>query len=520
MTTKTDKSVQQVPGGGLPRTKTPESLFWLIEDLLFAEEYERFAVFYDGSGFADYIKEKWNVQIVGNETNNGSFSRIYAFPPFYQKVAGNKETSNVRLVQNVQRGAEDRTEDLIQKVLDSIEVSIYEGIGVIMVSNSLFNRNYARLQKKLVESRLLTKIINLPFGAVYPKNISASLLVFIRDCGFDANEGIRFVDLRAFASGQINWTESQKTFAQLSDHDIELVESVISSDGEYSKFVTYEEIAKADYNLNSNFYLGKASVADVHKPFVLGDEAQIFRGAKENQVIYNLLSMEDYLFHEDYGSVLSEVKYLRITDIEDNSIQDTMPNIEIVEDLVEPKFYLCEKDIVISKIAVPMKFALANEKDVKNAVLPAGNIFIIRMNEGSELNPYYLKSYMDSVEGKAKLLSLSSGSSLVSFTKDSLKRFEIPYMSPTAQAELAKEYILYEKEIKRIEGDLSKAKKAQLDLYNRFVPSGISRRAPDPDQALPPSLPAPAPGQMAPQAGGQSESPQTSDGEAGPKSPA
>ncbi len=517
MTTTTDKSVQQVPGGGLPRTKTPESLFWLIEALLSADERDSVAVFYDGSGFADYIKKKGNVRFVGNETNAPDWDRIYAFPPFYQRMADTREASNIRLVQNVQRGAEDYTEELIQKVLDSLGM---QGKAVIMVSNSLFTRNYAKLQKKLIEDRALTMIINLPFGAVYPKNVSASLLVFYE--GFDNytdNEGIRFVDLRAFASGQSEWSESQKAFEKLSDRDKSVIMQIVETNhSEYSQFVMYEDIIKEDYNLNGNFYIGKTSSVDVHKPFILGNEARIFRGLQDKQDGCHLVLGEDpFSCAKKYGGPYLP-RYLKISDIQSSRIQATMSYIEDGLRPMDDKFRLRKGDIVISKTAVPMKFALFVGWD--DDVYPAGNIFVIRMNEGSKLNPYYLKSYMESGEGRVKLLSLSSGSSLVSFTKDSLKRFEVPYMAAAAQTLIENKYMCYEVEIERLEEELYETKKAQRDLYNRFAPSGTSRRAPDPDQALPPSLPAPAPGQMAPQADGQSESPQTSDGEAGPKSPA
>ncbi len=518
MTTTTDKSVQQAPGGSLPRTKTPESLFWLIEDLLSVGKYDTVAVFYDGSGFADYLMKNENVKFVGNETNFPDWNRIYAFPPFYQKAVGNKETSNIKLVQNVQRGAEDHTGDFIQEVLRGL---CMEGKAVIMVSNSLFTRNYAELQKRLIADRSLIKVINLPFGAVYPKNVSASLLVFYEGIdNYVDNEGVLFVDLRAFASGQSEWSESQKTFEKLNERDKSVIKRIVwSGHSEYSQFVTYEEIVKADYNLNSNFYIGNASMADEHKPFVLGNEAQIFRGVQDKQGGCHLVLDEDPSACAEKYECSYWPRYLRISDIQSSRIQNTMLYIVDGEDHVDKKFRLRIGDVVISKTALPMKFALF-VRDDDDPVFPAGNIFVIRMNEGSKLNPFYLKSYMESEEGNVKLLSLSSGSALVSFTKEGLSRFEIPYLSPIAQAELEEDYMYYEDEIKRLGEELFLTKQAQLDLYKRFAPSNSNRRAPEPDPDLPPSSPDPGRGQTAPQAGAQSEPPQTSGGEAGPKSPA
>ena len=140
MITTNDESAVQLLGSGSSRTQTPSGLYGLIETLLKIERIDGFAVFYDGSYFSEYIKGKCGVKFVGNETVNGKFYRIYAFPPFFQKSSTRGRLSNVRLVQNMQRSAEDRTEELIDHVLDSLEEG---GRAVVMVSNSLFTRNYA-----------------------------------------------------------------------------------------------------------------------------------------------------------------------------------------------------------------------------------------------------------------------------------------------------------------------------------------------------------------------------------------
>ena len=154
MTTKNNESTAQPLGSGSSRTQTPSGLYELIYFLLGIERIDGFAVFYDGSDFSDYMRENRGIKFVGNETVRGKFYRIYAFPPFFQKSSNRGRLSSVRFVQNMQRGAEDRTEELIDHVLDSLEDG---GRAVVMVSNSLFKRNYAKLQKMFVKSKYYVK---------------------------------------------------------------------------------------------------------------------------------------------------------------------------------------------------------------------------------------------------------------------------------------------------------------------------------------------------------------------------
>ncbi|MBQ3687191.1 MAG: hypothetical protein II932_05115, partial [Treponema sp.] len=141
---------------------------------------------------------------------------------------------------------------------------------------------------------------------------------------------------------------------------------------------------------------------------------------------------------------------------EENRIQDTMPAIEWLGREPE-KFMLTNRDVIISKTAVPVKVAVPEVP----FIYPAGNIFIIRLNEDSLLNRYYLKCFLESEEGLRRLRMLSSGSSLVSFTKGSLDRLEIPYKPAAEQKVLEERYRTCEAKIRRMEDELKKLKQEQ-----------------------------------------------------------
>lgn len=519
MTTTNDNSIAQPLGSVSSRTQTPPALYDLIKYLLEIERSDGIAVFYDGSRFPEFIKQKLGIKFVGNETVSGKFYRIYAFPPFFQKSSSRGGLSNVRLVQNMQRSTEDKTEELIDHVLDRLED---DGMAVILVSNSLFTRNYAELQKKLVESKWLIKVVNLPMGAVYPKNVNASLLLFKKGT---ENDGIHFVDMRSYEPARVLLFDVDSDFMEDYDFEDEEETEMLASFGldGYSCFVPYADLEDCDNTLNGSLYIGRGDrpesplslekTGPKPKFFLLGQEASIFRGLQDTDAF----TIKDEKPDEKSRQAVrpENDRYLRVTDIEDNKIQDTMPHIKAwYDDSPRGKFRLTDRDIVISKTANPVKFALANASVGEN-VFPAGNIFVIRLNDRSKLNRYYLKSYLETEEGKTKLMSLSSGSSLVSFTKESLGRLEIPYMSELDQLGLECEYRKLADKINHLEKDLKETRAKMKSLCKSVL--AVNTKAPA--QPLQPSSPDPAPARTAPQESGQSESPQTSGGEEGPKNP-
>ncbi|MCR4733483.1 MAG: N-6 DNA methylase, partial [Treponema sp.] len=324
-----------------------ESLFWLVHSLLIYSHEDNFADFYGNEFFVEQLSksafcesytcftaslEDWIFRKIKNQITNKfpkyilknydliekainkevsedfKFSKIYAFPPFYQKTNEWSKANNVRIVSNTIRGSQDRTEDFVEFIVDSLKD---EGQAVVLLSNSIFNRDYADFQKKLIEEKYLTKIINLPQGAVYPNNISASIFVF-KKC--NNNFGIHFVDLRSFEL-EVSGSSEIGAFNRIEEKFIKDLLRIKKS--AYTAFASYAEIFSNGNNLNSSYYITNTGFkhqaiagekfygedtenlgytirmnnlvvaeyslsyqksASQGKDFILAEEAQIFRG--------------------------------------------------------------------------------------------------------------------------------------------------------------------------------------------------------------------------------------------------
>ncbi len=150
-----------------------------------------------------------------------------------------------------------------------------------------------------------------------------------------------------------------------------------------------------------------------------------------------------------------------MTDIVDNRITDTMSYIENPNSDFD-KFRLTERDLIISKTAAPAKIAVPEDKNL----YPSANFFIVRLNEDSRLNRYYLKCYLESEGGMKLLKMLQSGGSLPAFTKGNLENLEIPYKSKQDQDILEQKYREYENTILKMEKEICLARKSQKKLIS------------------------------------------------------
>lgn len=478
-------------------TRIPSALFWLIDESLNLTDNDTLAEFYGDGLYSKYVYEEkhlrdifyfeqdediwllhqmrnnvlkrespyhyYNEDITSkNFKTKQPYKKLFAFPPIFQKVLPLNESFNIRSVQNVERTTEDKTEQLIDNVISSLEE---EGRAAVVVSNAIFTRNYSEYQKKLVDERYLTRIINLPLGTIYPRNINSSILVFNKS---SKNNVIRFFDLRSFGPNQNEIYHFDNVFAHVSK---EMVTSLFSTfaDTPYSATVFYENIIENDYDLNSSTYIGgdykkknieivgeeTAAYENKKENFILGKEAVIFRGLQDTSAIREI---EPSYLDKERGYI-SEYRLLKITDIVDNRITESMVCIQKPENEFD-KFRLTKRDIIISKTTTPIKVAIPES----DKIYPAANFFIIRLNQDSKLNRYYLKCYLESEEGLKQLKMLDSGGALPSFTKGNLEKIEVPFMDILEQEILEQKYRDCESTILKLEKDILLTRENQRKL--------------------------------------------------------
>ncbi len=403
------------------------------------------------------------------------FDKMFVFPPFFQKIQ-EKNSNNIRLVHNMMRAEEDKSVDLINQALSYLNV---RGKALVLVSNSIFNKKYSNFHKELIENKKLTAVINLPLGYVYPNNISASFLFFENK---KSNKGMWFLDLRNEKKEMVDILIKKELFKDYYERSRFVTYALIKHNNFDLSFSTYrnqptpadqyvipeyEDDYDYDYNSDNNtapkyniqnfnnLFVTDSSNPTTISPYILGKETTIFKGILDNKLQPASENTKD------------KVRLLRIADIEENRISNTMPLVDRPDHEYD-KFSLKKGDLVIAKTANPLKIAVFDKISYDNGeIYASANLFIIRINEGSDLNPFYLKVFLESSEGRNELIRLSSGSTLTSFTKGNLELINIPRRSPFYQEQIKEDYISYEKQILKLREELEKYRYLQLRLLKK-----------------------------------------------------
>ena len=395
------------------------------------------------------------------------FSKIFAFPPVFQKRT-NETLSRDRFMCNTERGDEDNTIFYIQRVLDSLQDG---GRAVILVSNAFFNRNYADFHKEIVSQKKLIGVIHLPPMMIMGSfSLNSSLLVLEKGIDRSDSYEIKFIDTRSFENlGQKEWD----IFCMFDDLD--LVKDWNRSHPRHGDFIPAKRIADNNFNLNFAFY-EKELKKDIYYSIKLSDIEDLmvaepiptystnasvkshFTLAQEAKIFKSIQDKTGITFFDQNDSKAREAatgRYLRISDIQDNHIQDTMSYISTLgRDLRE--YELRPTDVLIAKV-LPVKTVILSPME-NQRIYPDGNFFIIRLNKDSGLSPAYLKGYLESKAGKQQLEKLASGGTMLAVTKGALEKLEIPYKTRAEQSVYIKQYKKYENQIQQLQQQIQETK--------------------------------------------------------------
>ena len=121
----------------------------------------------------------------------------------------------------------------------------------------------------------------------------------------------------------------------------------------------------------------------------------------------------------------------------------------VIEDISKvQKFLLEDGDIVLTAKNTTIKCAVYEQKNDIKTIL-SGNLIAIRTNK-KVLNPFYLKTFLDSETGKAQLSSIQTGTSIKTITPKNLEKMEVSLLPKTDQDELATKYVKKLGEVKEL----------------------------------------------------------------------
>ena len=292
--------------------------------------------------------------------------------------------------------------------------------AVLMYNQVLFREQDHAIREKIISEGWLEAIIALPEKLFPSTAIPFTLLIFSEN-----NETVRMVD-----ASEISTRDQKKNI--LTNKNIQEIVAAYKQENEISKHPTYEDFEKQEFILTPIRYFG--FIPDASKMTPIDDLTRsINRGA-----MISRKELDTMTTTKETG-----IKYLKIQDIENASINKNLPNLKNVDKKYH-NYFLEEGNLVISKSS-PYKIArVENPKNTK--ILATGNLYYIEIDE-EKVNPTFIEMYLKSDEGQAQLERLSTGSVIETISIKNLKTILIPNLSREEQDTLVKEYLEYEEQL-------------------------------------------------------------------------
>ena len=320
----------------------------------------------------------------------------------------------------------DLNSETVNPFLDKIcELLSDDGRAVVFLAQGfLFNefRGHKEERQKLIDGGFLEAVIELPVGVLQPfAGVNTCLLVLSKN-----NKSLRMVDASDF---------HEKTRRGVSSLTAEAAEEIVKfmrQDSDKSRTLDYEVIKANDYCLGSRLYFleEKISLPVADNYVKLSDllEDKFMRGAQIKASELEKLESE-----EDTG-----IFYASAKDIQDNQLSKELKPLKSLDDNLEG-IVLKEEDILlVMAITGSLKVACV-EKLEGRKIIPASNIYIIRLDR-SKILPTYFKMLLETEQAMKNFDAFSSGMGIRSISVEYLNKLQIPLPPLEVQNKMVTKY--------------------------------------------------------------------------------
>ncbi len=309
-----------------------------------------------------------------------------------------------------------------EKIIEGLKEG---GKGVAVMSlGSLVNQREKDERGYFVENSYIETVIVLPKNTRMLLNITPVIIVFSKG----KKDSINMVDASMDYVGDNN-------VSIIDRNNIAKIIGKMNVECEYSRKVSFEEIANADYSLNPNIYLQKPLDFDNIVSFE-SVVMNITRGASVTASTINELA----------SVVSTDYQYLKVSDINNGKMEKNLTYLTHIEPSLD-KYCIKNNSLLISRSGNPFRIAVA-EVDEGKKILASNNIFVIELNS-NKVNPHYIKMFLESNAGAKQIEAIAVGTGMTTIGVNSLMKISIPLISLYEQEKIVEEYLHYVDELRR-----------------------------------------------------------------------
>lgn len=321
----------------------------------------------------------------------------------------------------------------------------------IVSKGTLIRNSEINIRKQILKDDIIEAVISLPSNLYGSKSMPIEILVINKAKEIWKKDRILYID----ASKDFYKKERGKN--DLANSHIEKILQVYHSYAEiddFSKIIDNSMIEKQNFNLDSSFYVSKKQLSLNNKMKKLKEIAEVKRG------LQLLKEDADKLTSSEHGSHY----YIKISDIVNGKIEFN----ERIKDLPENKiatYELKPGDIIISARGTLIKTAIY-EAEAPPSII-SGNIMVIRVKLA--YNPYFLKFYLDSSEGKEQIQAMQGGSTITALNHSKIQELLVPDIDLEIQNRLAEKITENEKSYKSIIEHAKKMYEQSIEIINKEI---------------------------------------------------
>lgn len=292
--------------------------------------------------------------------------------------------------------------------------------AVLVTPGALTRVNEEILREQIVVNDWLEAVITLPENLYSKYYAGTELLIFNKDKESSRKGKVIFIDI-------------SKEFKRQGRRTVEITEAGLLQVREIfvhswevkgvSAVCSREQIQKNQYSFKPSQYIQQEDEWEFVSELVLGDIAQITRGA---QVPKRADVVED-----------GDVYFLNIKDIQEKRIQyEGADKVRSTNSVCKGKYRIQKDDILITSKGTALKLAIV--EDYSPEAYISGNLTLIRVNP-EKYHPYVLFEYLNSRQGQISLERIQSGTTIRILSNASLQKLKIPEYHLEKMREIGKE---------------------------------------------------------------------------------
>lgn len=292
------------------------------------------------------------------------------------------------------------------------------GKGVILLpAGPLFKTIDETFRRDLIDNGLIEAIIKVPSIRRYTSVEQYAMVIS------NNNESVKFIDISKEVSG-----DKFKPVVLMNK-----VFEIINNDKNKNVVIkSKKDLANNGYLLKVDNYVGVKEI-QYHNPRKLADFVlDKYRG-------YQMTSKEVEELEDENG----EYEILTISDIDNGIISSNLKKVSVNDNRFE-RYLVQENDVIISSKGTRIKIAVANNIEDRK-IVANGNLLVLRIDT-NKLNPYYLASYLNSLNGQATLNQIQTGSVIISINPSSLIEMNISTFDIETQEKIANKYLMKQKQ--------------------------------------------------------------------------